>query len=205
MARPREFDLDQAVDTAMRLFWEQGYQRTSMSDLERAMNIGRASVYAAFPNKEILFLRALERYRERYTLPCLSLLDENRAPLDALGALFDCLAARYADPANPSGCLVVLNTGHVTAEAPEAKRALAASVAEGESRIARTLRQAVMAGALRADAAVPALARFLVSTTQGMATMARLGRSRQHVREIGHTALTVLPRPASGHPASELP
>ena len=164
------------------------------------MNIGRASVYAAFPNKEILFLRALERYRERYTLPCLSLLDENRAPLDVLGALFDCLAARYADPANPSGCLVVLNTGHVTA-----KRALAASVAEGESRIARTLRQAVMAGALRADAAVPALARFLVSTTQGMATMARLGRSRQHVREIGHTALTVLPRPASGHPASELP
>ncbi len=195
MARPREFDVDQAVDEAMRLFWEQGYQRTSMSDLERAMNIGRASVYAAFPNKEVLFLRALERYRERYTVPCLSILDEDPAPLDALGALFDRLAARYAGAANPPGCLVVLNTGHVTAEAPEAKRALAASVAEGEGRIARTLRRAVAAGALRDGAAVPALARFLVSTTQGMASMARLGRSRQHVREIGRFALTILPRP----------
>ena len=194
MARPREFDMDLAIDTAMHLFWDQGFQKTSMSDLEHAMNIGRASVYAAFSNKESMFLRALDRYRERYTLPSLSVLDDDRPPLEALGKLFDRLAARYAGSSTPPGCLVVLNTGHVTAEAPKAREALAASVAEGETRIARTLRRAVAAGELRDDAAIAPLARFLVSSSQGMATMARLGQSQKRLQEIGRTALTVLPR-----------
>ena len=196
MARPREFDLDEAVEKAMRLFWGFGYQKATMSDLERAMNIGRASVYAAFPDKQTLFLRALERYREAYTLPCLSMLDADRQPMDALGEMFDCLAARYTDPTTPPGCLVVVNTGHLSPkDAPQATEALAASVTHGEIRIAKTLREAANAGDLREDApAVDTLARFLAATTQGMATMARLGRSEAEVRDVGRVALMPLRR-----------
>ncbi len=175
----------------MRLFWSRGYQKTSMSDIERALKIGRASVYAAFTDKQVLFLRALERYRERQTLPCLSILEDDLPPLDALGELLDCLAVRYADPATPLGCLVVLNTGHVGDEAPEARTALAASVSHGEAMIRRTLDRAVQQGDLRADADTAALARFLAATTQGMATMARLGRTEAEVRQIGRIALGV--------------
>lgn len=184
--------MDEAVGTAMRLFWTRGYQKTTMSDLERAMRIGRASVYAAFPDKETMFLRALERYRADYTLPSLALLEEDRPPLEALGALFDRLAARYAGPDTPPGCLVVLNAGHLGADSPKALEALAASVAHGEAKIADTLRRAVDAGDVRPDARVEALARFLVAATQGMATMARLGRSEADMRGIGRTALSVL-------------
>lgn len=194
MARPREFDLDQAVDEAMRLFWSQGYQRTTMRDLERAMSIGRASVYAAFPDKQVLFLRALERYRERYTLPCLEILDRDGSPLAALEGFLDCLAARYAGTATPAGCLVVLNAGHVADDAPEARAALAASVAHGEGRIAARLHEAVARGELLPNAPVPELAAFLASTTQGMASMARLGRPVETITTIGRRAMAALPR-----------
>src|ERR1700677_1900881 len=62
MARPRGFDRDQALATAMRLFWERGYEDTSISDLTRAMGIGPPSLYAAFGDKECLFNEAVECY-----------------------------------------------------------------------------------------------------------------------------------------------
>ncbi len=62
MGRPREFDLEQALDRAMEVFWRQGYEATSLADLTAAMKIGKPSLYAAFGNKEQLFRRVLERY-----------------------------------------------------------------------------------------------------------------------------------------------
>src|SRR5438132_604751 len=62
--RPREFDIDEALDRALEVFWRNGYEGTSLSDLTEAMGISRPSLYAAFGNKEELFQKALERYTE---------------------------------------------------------------------------------------------------------------------------------------------
>jgi AcrR family transcriptional regulator len=62
--RPREFDTDEALDKAMMVFWQQGFEGASLSDLTEAMGISRPSLYAAFGNKEELFRRALGRYVE---------------------------------------------------------------------------------------------------------------------------------------------
>jgi len=62
--RPRSFDTDQALDTAMRIFWQKGFDATSVSDLTAALGITRPSLYAAFGNKESLFRRILDRYLE---------------------------------------------------------------------------------------------------------------------------------------------
>ena len=64
MGRPRAFDMDQALDQALHVFWEKGYAGTSITDLTEAMGINPPSLYAAFGNKEKLFKKALDRYED---------------------------------------------------------------------------------------------------------------------------------------------
>ena len=62
MARPREFDIDQALDRAMGVFWEKGYEGASLQDLLEAMKIARGSLYKAFDDKRGIYLASLDRY-----------------------------------------------------------------------------------------------------------------------------------------------
>jgi AcrR family transcriptional regulator len=64
IGRPRAFDVDKALNRALRVFWRKGYEGASLSDLTKAMEINRPSLYAAIGNKEELFHKALERYAE---------------------------------------------------------------------------------------------------------------------------------------------
>ena len=65
MGRPRGFDEDAALEAAMRVFWEKSYEGATIGDLTEAMGINRSSIYAAFGDKEAVFRRVMERYRER--------------------------------------------------------------------------------------------------------------------------------------------
>ena len=62
--RPRAFDVDEALDRALEVFWRQGYEGTALSDLTAAMGINRPSLYATFGNKEALFRKVLDRYAD---------------------------------------------------------------------------------------------------------------------------------------------
>ncbi len=62
LGRPREFDIEKALDKALKLFWKKGYEGTSLPELTKAMGINRPSLYAAFGNKEALFRKAIDRY-----------------------------------------------------------------------------------------------------------------------------------------------
>lgn len=68
MGRPREFDLDQALDQALEVFWRNGYEGASVAELTQAMGISPPSLYAAFGNKEGLFRKVLDRYVAQRTL-----------------------------------------------------------------------------------------------------------------------------------------
>src|ERR1700747_1473227 len=64
IGRPRSFDVDKAIGAAMKVFWQKGYESTSLTDLTEAMGINRPSLYAAFGDKEALFRKALDRYND---------------------------------------------------------------------------------------------------------------------------------------------
>jgi AcrR family transcriptional regulator len=98
MARPRSFDRDAALDTAMRLFWERGYEETSIGDLTRAMGIAAPSLYAAFGDKRALFEEAVERYEALPDAP----LDEGSTERILMRA-----AEAYTKADRPRGCFIL--------------------------------------------------------------------------------------------------
>jgi TetR/AcrR family transcriptional regulator, transcriptional repressor for nem operon len=105
MARPREFDREQALDRAMRVFWEKGFAATSTDELLSAMNIGRQSLYNAFGDKRRIYLEALERYQTKTLSRHINNLDGPASPLAGLKALLLGLIPEEGD--DPSGCMGV--------------------------------------------------------------------------------------------------
>src|ERR1700686_3982772 len=103
--RPRAFDPDTALEAALRVFWQKGYEGTALSALTAAMGINRPSIYATFGNKEALFRKALDRYSERMTNFTAEALKEPTARAVAERLLVG-TADLLSRPGNPKGCLV---------------------------------------------------------------------------------------------------
>ena len=107
MARPREFNLEQATGKALEVFWEYGYEGASLPDLLAGMNITRGSLYKAFQDKKSLFLLVLERYETAAVAQAVELLTDPRIPdgWDRITRLFDSVATDV-ESGDRRGCLV---------------------------------------------------------------------------------------------------
>lgn len=190
--RPREFDTEAALDRAMELFWRQGYEGTSLSDLTSALGITRPSLYAAFGNKEELFRLVLRRYETKVV---------TYRPL-ALGAptarevarlMLEGAANVFGDQQNPSGCLGVQGALACGKGADPVRRELAANRLSGEKAVRKRLDRAKAEGDLPADANPAALARYLSATIYGMAVLAAGGGRRKELLEVAEIALRAWP------------
>src|SRR5438445_4345026 len=144
--RPREFDVDQALDRALNVFWRKGYEGASLPDLTRAMGINRPSLYAAFGNKEALFRKALDRYDDGPAAYVREALEEPtaRAVVEALlrGAVH-----MLSCPRNPHGCLMVQGALSCGRTANPIRRELASRRAAGEAAIRRRVERGMSSGA----------------------------------------------------------
>ena len=106
--RPREFDMDAALDAALCLFWEHGYESTSLAMLREAMGISSASFYAAFSSKEQLFAAIVGRYLTSFGRVTAAIADSALAPRTAVEQILRQSIAMQTDMSHPTGCLIVL-------------------------------------------------------------------------------------------------
>ena len=192
--RPRSFDPDKALDRALRVFWRKGYEGASLSDLTKAMGINRPSLYAAFGDKEALFRKVLDRYTSG---PVNYVREASNQPT-ARGVAERLLlgtAEQMCDARNPTGCLLVqaaLVSGHT---ADSVRRELNSRRHAGQIALQQRLRRAKREGDLSADADPAALARYLMTVTNGMSVQAAGGASRRDLKKVAETALRAWPGP----------
>ncbi len=190
VGRPRAFDVDIALEKALEVFWRKGYEGTSLPDLTEAMGINKPSLYAAFGNKEQLFLKAIELYEQR---PCsffMPALAQPTAYQVAEHMLFGAVAASK-DPVAPKGCVLVQGALACSDSANTVKEALIAKRQAGNLQLIARFEQAKTDGDLSADADPVALATYLSTVLQGMSIQAASGVDSALLEKIAKTALQV--------------
>ena len=193
MGRPRSFDIDKALDRALRVFWHKGYEGTSLSDLTKATGVNRPSLYAAFGNKETLFRKAVDRYADGPAAYVRKALEEPRARVVAerlLRGAVDLLT----DPRTPPGCLMVQGALSCGEEADSIRQELVSRRAAGQAAIRQRFKRAIRDGDLPTGTNSADLARFMATVIHGMAVQAASGASRGELRRVAETAMRAWPK-----------
>ena len=189
--RPRSFDRDEALERAMEVFWKRGFEGASLNDLTDAMGINPPSLYAAFGDKEHLFLEAVERYQAKRGDEC-PYADAPTAR-EAIEQLLTYAATESTRACNPRGCLMVMAATTSSASSPRLQAALAQCRAESRTCLKARIDRGLAEGELPRGTDTAALADFYHAIVAGMSLQARDDASRKSLLAIVKAAMHAWP------------
>ena len=193
MPRPREFEPEQVLDTAMREFWARGYRATSVDDLVRATGVKPGSLYSAFPGgKHALLMGSLNRYSKLVIPEKLGDLSEPGASLAEVRAYFDGLVSDLLSPEGRQGCLLVNSAIENAAADPEVAAVVRGHHARLENCFTAALRTARQRGEIPAAADPVARAKGLVAASQGLMVIGKANPDEGALRAIVDSAFAGL-------------
>lgn len=192
MARPREFDVDTALERALDVLWSKGYEATSLDDLCEATDLSRSSLYATFGSKRKLLLRSVERYVERRTPHIAAILARPLPIRDAFAALLQEFIDQIVTGPGRRGCFL----GNCAAELPRGDRLAMAQVRQGlectQAIFHDALARAKTRGELSPGVDLAALAGFLTTAIQGLRLVGKVNPNRTALNDIAKTMLQCL-------------
>ncbi|MFJ4225878.1 TetR/AcrR family transcriptional regulator [Microbacterium sp. NPDC089695] len=183
MGRPREFDADDALEKALLVFWEHGYEGASLSLLTEEMGISRKSMYAAFGNKEDLFLKALQRYEQGPGSYVRDSVGAATAREVAETFLYGAVAAG-TQPGRPPGCLGVRAALAVGVTGATVQEILTAWRAQRHVDLRERFERALADGDLPEGSDPDLIARYLTTVADGVSVQATEGASRESLRSV---------------------
>lgn len=190
--RPREFNVDKALDRALRVFWRKGYEGASLPDLTKAMGINRPSLYAAFGNKEALFKKTIDRYLEGpagYVRAALEQPTARRVAEHALRGTIELVT----DSRNPRGCFIVQAALACGDTADCVRRELSKRRDALVTALRKRFERAVAEGDLTSDCDPADLARYVATVMHGMSVQAASGAGRGELEQVAKIALKAWP------------
>jgi AcrR family transcriptional regulator len=183
--RPRTFDPDTALRQALDVFWERGYEGTSLSDLAQAMGIATASIYACFGSKEDLFRKVMELYGTTSGEPPRRALREQPTARTAIHAMLRATADEITRPDAPHYCMLVLAAPTGSVENHAVREFLADGRSGQYAAIKDRLARGVADGEFTAPpAGLDALARYYTTVVQGLSLQARDGATRAELESV---------------------
>ena len=193
--RPKVFDREAALDKAMALFWQHGYEATSLAHLVEATGAKAPTLYAEFTNKEGLFRAVLDRYIALFAEKQESLLfDDQKSVEEALKAYVSEVAACFTSKDTPAGCFIITTSAALAASSDEIAAAIKARHVQREQILTRFFAQRQSRGELPAQCDIAGLVRFVGCILHGMSVSAREGATCAELQQIIHTLMRLWPQ-----------
>ncbi|MCM6774334.1 TetR/AcrR family transcriptional regulator [Nocardia sp. CDC159] len=193
--RPRAFDRDRALRRAMEVFWEHGFEGTSMSDLTAAMGINSPSLYAAFGSKEQLFREAVRLYGGTHGGYTARALREEPTARRSIEAMLRDNAVAYVEETTPRGCMVVLAGSTYTTRNTAVRDFLVDMRTQTKRDIRARLDRGVVEGDLPPDTDTADLAEFYATVLFGLSIQARDGADLPQLQRSIDRAMSAWPAP----------
>ncbi|GAB3445552.1 TetR/AcrR family transcriptional regulator [Streptomonospora sediminis] len=201
--RPRIFDEEAVLNRAMEVFWEQGYEAATLSQLKDATGLSSASLYGAFGSKAGLFARAVQHYVQGPGQVTEVAGDAELPAAEALAQMLHASISMQADPAHPIGCLVALSAvvGAETHDGKTAREAVMARRRDDRERITACVRRGISDGSILPEAGVLASAALIHTFLLGLSTQLRDGVDTDQLHAAADSLVDQL-RPSSPPPES---
>ncbi len=192
MARPREFDVDQALDAALDVFWSHGFAATSVADLVAATGLPKGSIYKAWSDKRDLFLHALRRYEERSLADLERKLTRGASPRAAIESWLKSVGDACCGGEADRGCFAINSIVELAPHDDEVAALATGQLQREEQLLARTIQAAQQRGEVGADVEPRDAAAFLVALVCGLNVRGREPMGRAQVRRVLQLAIATL-------------
>ena len=190
--RPRSFDRDAALESAMEVFWEKGFEAASISDLTEAMGLNPPSLYSAFGDKEGLFIEAVDRYANGNQTSC-PYADEATAR-GAIERLLTYSAHELTESSHPRGCLMAMATTTAVNSSDRLQKVIADKRASAREHLRERIKRGIKDGDVPAGTDASALADFYFTILSGMSMQAREGATRKSLIATVEQAMSLFPK-----------
>lgn len=190
--RPRDFDREAALESAMETFWRLGYESASLTDLKAAMGINSPSLYAAFGNKETLFAEAVTFYLNKYGTYRERELTAAATAREGIAALFEQTLAQFYTSPSHNGCLVVLAALCGSQDSLPVQRILNQERRRTAALFAHRLQRGQQEGDISQAANVQILAEYFTTVLFGLTIQVRDGVTYDTLRQVVNMAMQTL-------------
>lgn len=190
MGRSKEFEESVVLQKAMELFWQQGYEKTSLNDLVEHMGIHRRSLYDTFGDKHTLFLKAIDCFGEFIKARLISGTSSAETAKQAIQFIFDFMIEESGDRA--LGCLFVNSATELAPRDKEVEEKTKEAFMQLEHLLADCIRKGQQAGEFRCDYDAEVLAENLHNTLLGIRVLARTSASKEKLQRIAEFSLAIL-------------
>ncbi|WP_211129541.1 TetR/AcrR family transcriptional regulator [Serratia surfactantfaciens] len=192
--RPKQFDRDRALESALDLFWRHGYEATSLADLVEVTGAKAPTLYAEFGNKEGMFRAAVERYLQKYTACTNQLLEQALPVAEIVEAYVRSSVEVFTDPDTPSGCFMVCASAALSSASDDVAQMLRKKHHAQETALKACFDRKVQQGELLAKTDTALLAKYVICTIEGMSVQAREGANRGDLLRLLEALMLVWPR-----------